>query len=151
MAGNLKDNIFWNVLKYKSGIMRNDDVQKVFFNGTTRNTWDKLVKREVFLKSIYFMNEKFRSERYIVFNDDTAIFGLFKVAKSYGFLEDVGYFYNWDVPHSETQEYNNAKYINSIFKSCFTTMEYLFVQTEDNEMEKIAGYLFFLIKYIKYA
>ena len=63
MAGNLKNNIFWNVLKFKSGIMRNEDVQNVFFYGTTRNIWDKLVKREVFLKSIYFMNEKFRSER----------------------------------------------------------------------------------------
>ena len=38
---------------------------------------------------------------------DAAIFGLFKVAKSYGFLEDVGYFYNWEIPHSSTHKYNN--------------------------------------------
>ena len=149
MAGNLKDNIFWKVLKYKSGIMRNDDVQNVFFYGTTRNIWDKFVKREVFLKSIDFMNEKFRSERYTVFSDDAAVFGLFKMAKSYGFLEEVGYFYNWDVPQSETHNYNKPKYINSIFRSCFTIMEYFFEQTEDNKIEKKAGYLFFVHKVYK--
>ena len=144
MAGNLRENIFWKVLKYKSGIMRYNNVSKVFFFGTTRNTWDKFVKREVFIKSIEFMNEKFRSERYTVFNDDTAIFGLFKVAKSYGFLEEIGYFYNWDVSGSETHNYKNSNYTNSIFKSCFTIMEYFFEQTENNIIEKNAAISFFL-------
>ena len=149
MAGNLRDNVFWNVLKYRSGIMRNDYVQDIFFYGTTRNTWDKFVKREIFLKSIDFMDEKFRTERYTVFNDDTATFGLFKVAKSYGFLEDIGYFYNWDNAGSETHKYNDPSYINSIFKSCFTIMEYYYEQTENNRKEKSAGYSFFAYKTYK--
>ena len=149
MAGDFKNNILWSVLKYKSGIMRNDDVKKIFFFGTTRNIWDKFVKREVYIKSIEFMGQKYRSDRYIVFNDDVAIFGLFKVAKSYGFLEEVGYIYNWAIPNSETHSYKDPKHINKIFKSCFTIMEYFYEQTENNRAEKRAGFIFFSFKVYK--
>ena len=147
MAGDFKKNVFWKVLKFASGIIRtNQHVKNVFFRGTTRNTWDKLIRREVFLKSIDFMNEKFKSEKYVVYNDDVAIFGLFKVAESYGFLEEIGYIYNWAVPNSTTHKYEDPKYINDIFRCCFTIMEYYYEQTENNNLEKRAGYYFFLDK-----
>ena len=144
IVGDFKKNVFWKVLKYKNGIIRNNhQVKKVFFKGTTRNTWDKLIKREVYIKSIEFMNEKFKSDKYVVFNDDVAIFGLFNVANSYGFLEEVGYIYNWAVPNSTTHIYEDIKYTNDIFKSCFTIMEYFYEQTQNNTLEKRAGYAFF--------
>ena len=144
IASDFKKNVFWKILKYKNGIIRNNNqVKKVFFKGTTRNTWDKLIKREVYIKSIEFMNEKFKSDKYVVFNDDVAIFGLFNVANSYGFLEEVGYIYNWAVPNSTTHIYEDIKYTNDIFKSCFTIMEYFYEQTQNNTLEKRAGYAFF--------
>ena len=48
----------------------------VFYHCMTRNLWDKLVKREVYIKSIEFMREEFRNEIYTIYNDDTAFFGL---------------------------------------------------------------------------
>ena len=75
------------------------------------------------------MNEKFKSDKYVVFNDDVAIFGLFNVANSYGFLEEVGYIYNWAVPNSTTHIYEDIKYTDDMFKSCFTIMEYFYEQT----------------------
>ena len=146
MAGDIKKNIFWKVLRYKSGIIRNKNVKEVFFHGTTRNTWDKFVKRKVFIDSINFMKNKFKSENYVVYNDDVAIFGLFKTAQSYGFLEEIGYFYNWGVPNSTTHKYEDKKYINDIYKSCFNIMEYFYEQTRNNKEEKSAGYNFFKIK-----
>ena len=149
IAGDIKKNIFWNVLKFKSGIRRYEDVKEVFFKGTTRNTWDKFVKRKVFIKSINFMNNKFKNETYVVYNDDVAIFGLFQVAQSYGFLEEIGYFYNWAVPNSTTHKYEDKKYINNIFRCCFTIMEYFYEQTKNKKEEKIAGFSFFKYKVYK--
>ena len=146
MAGDIKKNIFWKVLRYKSGIIRNKNVKEVFFHGTTRNTWDKFVKRKVFIDSINFMKNKFKSENYVVYNDDVAIFGLFKTAQSYGFLEEIGYFYNWGVPNSTTHKYEDKKHTNDIYKSCFNIMEYFYEQTRNNKEEKSAGYNFFKIK-----
>ena len=57
MAGDFKKNILWSVLKFRSGIIRGNEVKNVFFRGTTRNIWDKLVKREVYVKSINFMRK----------------------------------------------------------------------------------------------
>jgi glycosyltransferase involved in cell wall biosynthesis len=150
LAGDFKKNVFWKVLKYRDGIIRgNIPVNNIFFKGTTRNTWDKLIRREVFLKSIDFMDEKYKTDKYVVYNDDVAMFGLFKVAESYGFLEEVGYIYNWAVPNSTTHKYEDKKYINDVFKSCFTIMEYYYKKTKDNGFEKRAGYYFFLDKVYK--
>ena len=143
MAGDLKKNILWRV-KYRSGIIRNNsEIKKIYFDGNGRNTWDKLIKREIFIKSIDFMDDKFKSDRFNVFNDDTACFGLFKVAESYGFLEEIGYIYNWDVQGSETHTYKNVSLANLIYKSCFTIMEYFYEQTENNQYEKNAAYGFY--------
>ena len=139
MAGDFVKNVFWSVLKFKSGIIRGDETKDVFFHGTTRNTWDKFIKREVFVKSIEFVNDKFRDTNYVVFNDDIALFGLFKVAKSYGFLEEIGYIYNWAVPDSATHKYNDPDNVNDIFKTCLTGMEYFYEQS-DNNQEKNAAY-----------
>ena len=146
MAGDIKKNVFWKVLKYKSGIVRYEKVKEIFFKGTTRNTWDKFVKRKVFINSIKFMNNKFKKEKYVVYNDDVAIFGLIQSAQSYGFLEEIGYFYNWAVPNSTTHKYEDKKYINDIFRCCFTIMEYFYEQTKNKANEKIAGYTFFKFK-----
>ena len=146
MAGDIKKNVFWKVLKYKSGIVRYEKVKEIFFKGTTRNTWDKFVKRKVFINSIKFMNNKFKKEKYVVYNDDVAIFGLIQSAQSFGFLEEIGYFYNWAVPNSTTHKYEDKKYINDIFRCCFTIMEYFYEQTKNKANEKIAGYTFFKFK-----
>jgi glycosyltransferase involved in cell wall biosynthesis len=143
MAGDFKKNIWWKVLKYKSGIMRDNKVKEIFFKGTTRNTWDKFVKRKIFIKSIEFMDKKFRDHKFVVYNDDVSILGLLKTAKSYGFLEEIGYIYNWAVPNSTTHIYEDMKYTNDIFKTCFTIMEYFYEQTEDNQYEKMQGFSFF--------
>jgi glycosyltransferase involved in cell wall biosynthesis len=149
MAGDFKKNVWWKVLKYRNGIIRGNEVKDVFFKGTTRNTWDKFVKREVFIKSIKFMNKKFRNDKFVVYNDDVSIFGLMETAKSFGFLEEIGYIYNWAVPNSTTHKYQEVKYTNEVFKSCFTIMEYFYEQTDNNEFEKKQGFSFFTRK-VKY-
>ena len=84
----------WNV-KYQSGIIcGNSNVRNIFYYGNTRNLPDKLIKRSIFIKAINFMPKEIYNEDYQSHTDDTTFFGIIHFANSYGFLEQIGYFYN---------------------------------------------------------
>ena len=38
--------------KYKDGILYQPEMKNIFYHGETRNLCDKLIKKEIFLKSI---------------------------------------------------------------------------------------------------
>jgi len=151
LSGSYYDNSLWREAKYKDGILHNSKVMNVFYKCETRNLWDKLVKREVYIKSINFMREEFRNEVYTIHNDDTAFFGLIKVANSYGFLEEIGYFYNLNNPSSTRQFYYDNKFINTAIHSLMATMKYYFIQSDNNDFEKYyVAYKFFIKKVYEY-
>ena len=89
--------------KYKDGILYQPEVKNIFYHGETRNLCDKLIKKEIFLKTIDFIKPEFREERYEVNDDDTVFYGLIKMGKSFGFLEQIGYFYYLGIPDSTTK------------------------------------------------
>ena len=62
----------------------------------TRNLPDKLIRRIIYIKSIKFMQKKFYDMDYHMHTDDTIFFGIIRFAESYGFLEQIVYFYNQD-------------------------------------------------------
>jgi len=75
----------WSEIKYKSGILKNNsEIRNIFYNSVSRNLADKLVRREIYIKSIKFMGEEFINGDYHRNDDDTSFFGLIHVAKSYG-------------------------------------------------------------------
>ena len=157
LMGNFKISGLSSEFKYKSGILRQPQMKEIFYYSQTRNLWDKLIKREVLLKSEDFMKEEFKNERYEVHDDDALFYGLIKIGESFGFLEQIGYFYNINIPDSTTKTKFNPEKINKIFQSLFTIMKYYYVQSDDNRKEKfMVGYQFFFNKvyvyknYIKY-
>jgi glycosyltransferase involved in cell wall biosynthesis len=103
------------VVNQHSKIIYQQEAKNVFFNNPTRYLWDKLIKKSIFIKSIYFMHENYRRERFLIHNDDTACFGLFKMANSYGQIEDVGYFYNTNISNSTTKKNYLPESINGRF------------------------------------
>ena len=157
LMGNFKISGLSSEFKYKSGILRQPQMKEIFYYSQTRNLWDKLIKREVLLKSEDFMKEEFKNERYEVHDDDALFYGLIKTGESFGFLEQIGYFYNINIPDSTTKTKFNPEKINKIFQALFTIMKYYYVQSDDNRKEKfMVGYQFFFNKvyvyknYIKY-
>ena len=81
----------WKELKNKGGILKNnEEIRNNFYFCISRNLWDKLIRKEIYIKSIIFMNKQFYNQIYYINNDDTAFFGLLHVAKTYGFLEQIG-------------------------------------------------------------
>ena len=151
IRGSYKENKIWRRNKYKSGILYSKEVKDVFFYSVTRTLWDKLIKREVFIKGINFMKKEFHNETYFIHSDDTIFWGIINSAKSYGFLEQIGYFYNIENFNSLIHHYFDSKLMNNIFHSHFATLKYYFFQTEENEIEKnYVGYIFFYEKIYKY-
>ena len=122
--------------KYKSGILKNNtEIKNNFYNTISRNLWDKLVKREIYIKSIKFMREEFYNELYILNNDDTAFFGLLHSAETYGFLEQIGYFYVYKTSEIYVFKYD-PKNSNLIIRTIFNSMRYFYIQSDNTILEK---------------
>ena len=126
----------WSDLKYSSGILKgNSEIRKIFYYGISRNLPDKLIRRETFIKSIKFMKPEYYELDYHINDDDTAFFGLIHVAESYGFLEQIGYFYVLRYPTPE----NHKKFLdglNSGFESMANIFKYFYYQSDNNTLEK---------------
>ena len=136
MIGTFESHTLWTIPKYKDDILKNNtQVRNHFYKSDSRNLWDKLVRREAYIKSVNFMKNEFKNELYYINNDDTAIFGLIHVAESYGFLEQIGYLYilrPWGVYNYRFANNNT----NLIFRSIFNNMRYFYLQSENNTIEK---------------
>ena len=138
------------ILNNNPGIYFQPETNNIFFEFETRYLCDKLIRRNIFIKSIYFMKKKFRKERFIIHNDETACFGIFKSAYSYGQLEGIGYFYNRDNVNSTTKNNFLPENINGRFHSIFAIMDYYYEQSENNIYEKTkGGYRFFEYRIVR--
>lgn len=145
----LKGNFSENVLRKMniSGIFYNNQIKSIFFNCSYRYLWDKLIRREIFIESIKFIKEKYRNTRIIIHNDEVACYCVFRVAKSYGILEQIGYFYNRENSNSITKFNFQPENINGRFHTLFTIMEFYYEQSDNNRFEKtMGGYKFFELR-----
>lgn len=125
----------WQELKYKGGILKNNsEVRTVFYYGISRNLPDKLVRREIYLKSIKFMGDEFINENYHFNDDDTAFFGLIHVAETYGFLEVPGYLY---ILREKRNNQTANEMANDDLHSIFTIMKYFYIRSDNNEIDKV--------------
>ena len=138
----------WESVKFKSGIIcNNEKIRNIFYYGITRNLPDKLIRRSIFIKAINYMDKKLYNEDYHIHTDDTSFFGIIRFANSYGFLEQIGYFYNQEPnrkPKLKIQR-NIKDTINKDIKSLFNIMKYFILQSDNNTIEKnFIPYRFFL-------
>ena len=145
IKGNFTENKFKKL--NISGIFYNNTIKNIYYNCSYRYLWDKLILRKTYLKSINFIKEKYRNSRIIIHNDEVACYAVFRVANSYGILEQVGYFYNRENKNSITKKNFKPENINGRFHSLFTIMEYYFEQSNNNTFEKTnGGYDFFKLR-----
>ena len=122
--------------KYIDGILKgNSEVRKLFYYGISRNIADKLVKREIYVNSINFIKKELYDEDYHINDDDCAFFGIIHFAESYGFLEQIGYFYKAkkNTPELKQKAINNT---NEIYLSFCNIMKFFYLQSDNNILEK---------------
>ena len=136
-----------NFIKLNISGVFNNNIKKIYYNCSYRYLWDKLILRKTYLKSIKFIKEKYRNSRIIIHNDEVACYAVFRIANSYGILEQVGYFYNRQNKNSITKQNFKPHNLNGRFYSLFTIMEYYFDQSNNNTFEKtMGGYNFFKLR-----
>jgi len=126
-------------MKYKSGIIcGNENLRNLYYYGISRNLPDKLIRRNVYINAIKFMKKELFNEDYHIHTDDTFFFGIIHFANSYGFLEQIGYFYNMDRNRNlkHTNKENKILKINKDIKSLFNIMKYFILQSDNNTIEK---------------
>ena len=133
--------------KYKSGIMcNNKDIRDIYYYGSTRNLPDKLIKRNIYINSINFMKKELFDADYHIHTDDTFFFGIIHFANSYGFLEQIGYYYNNNPDRNKKYKFkeDQVKIINRDIKSLFNIMKYFIIQSDNDILEKnYIAYKFF--------
>jgi len=153
MVGTYKNNRLWKNIKCNNGLINSPKIEKFFFNCRYFNLLDKLIKREIFIDSFEDMTDIYdKDDFYEISDDDLAFFSLAKKAKSYGFFEHVGYFYNLYSTSSTGHFYffkMNQKW-NDIFLKLFKTLKYFFEKTKNNRIEKRWTFKFFLDKIYAY-
>ena len=155
MVGTYKNNRLWKNIKCNNGIINYPKVENFFFHCRYFNLLDKLIKREIFIESIQNMTNIYDSDEFNeITDDDLAFFALAKKAKSYGFFEDVGYFYNLrsssDTGHFSFMRKELNKNWSDMFYKLFKTMKYFYEKTKNNRVEKEWVFKFFLNKIYSY-
>ena len=126
-------------MKYKNGIIcGNENLRNLYYYGISRNLPDKLIRRNVYINAIKFMKKELFNEDYHIHTDDTFFFGIIHFANSYGFLEQIGYFYNMDPNRNLKHNIKENKIleINRDIKSLFNIMKYFILQSDNNTIEK---------------
>ena len=146
MIGNYKTNRIRKSLKYKSGIFNYSKIKNILYNCYSPSLKDKIIKREIFINSLKFTGEYYNNDIYDYSDDDLIIFGLSNEAKSYGFLEVVGYFYYIRYPWFSMDPNYRVKHIDLIFSKLFNVTKFFFETTKNNREEKFFAYKFFYNK-----
>ena len=150
IIGNHKNNRLWKSIKCKSGIIHYPKTKDYFYNCRCPNIFDKLIRRKTFIKSMKYFLREFNDDKFDYSDDDLTFYGLSKVAESYGFLEEPGYFYNTKDPWTITNKEYRNKDIDKIFSKQFVIMRYLLNQADSNRQDKLWGYKLFYNRVYKF-
>ena len=113
--------------------------------------WDKLIKREIYLKAINFLDEKIWKKKIIHREDHIVTFALYKMAKRYMRIKMYGYSHIFR-ENQETQFYFdiiNGKNVSQIKKENmlrdqFEFFKFIYDKTNENLIEKNIAFREFL-------
>ena len=98
--------------------------------------WDKLIRKEVALKSLQNIGENYLSKNIIIENDVIILFSLFRNANSFQYIDELGYYYYIQNNDSITNTRYEPQKAKKIIYSIFTNIEFLYDFTNDNYLDK---------------
>ena len=110
-----------------------------------RNIWGKLIKKEVFIKTIDNIGSKYTDDYIVTFEDTIIRLSLFEVAQSYYLIKkQPGYYYSRDEKstHNPFMKEKKCKVRKNVIEGLdpIKYLEYLMEKFNDNELEKKAIY-----------
>ena len=98
--------------------------------------WDKLIRKEVALKSLQNIGENYLNKNIIIENDVIILFSLFRNANSFQYIDELGYYYFIQNNDSITNTRYEPQKAKKIIYSIFTNIEFLYDFTNDNYLDK---------------
>ena len=114
-----------------------------FFNDTTKkadelNTalWDKLIQRETSIKTVNFIGEEYYKEKIKIENDVILLFSLFKVADSYQYINETGYYYIRTHNDSITNSWKIPEIASSVAHGIFVNIKFLYEKKGNSRLDK---------------
>ena len=130
--------------RHKTSIIRQPELSKLMYyeyeheNKTLQteyNLWGKLIKRDIYLKTLKNISEYYLSQHMSLHEDGLILFILFKVATSYLFLEEFGMFYvrNYNSSLANLRKDEN---INKTVRDSFLYLKFMFEYTGNTVYEK---------------
>ena len=113
----------------------NENVKK----GAELNTalWDKLIKREIVEKAINFIGSEYYEQNLRIENDVILLFSLFKMANSYQYINETGYFYISDHNDSITNSWRSSRFDDIITHGLFTNIKFLYDKSGNSYLDKL--------------
>jgi len=131
-----------NYNKYKN-IIRQPLLSYIFYfnnnTGAENNIvlWDKLIKKQVVLKSLNFIGEKYINEKIMIENDVILLYTILKIAKSYQFIESFGYYYfRGNLDSISNTWNNNPEKSNEIIHSVLINLKFLYEKSNNTFLDK---------------
>ena len=94
---------------------------------------NKLIKRDIFIKSLNYVDKYYLNQNMIVYEDGLINFMLYKFSQSLFHSKKIGYYYIQN-QHSITK--NFLKDRERTIKNCFIYLKYIFEYTKNNQYEK---------------
>jgi glycosyltransferase involved in cell wall biosynthesis len=94
---------------------------------------NKLIKRNLYIKSINSIPNYYLNQNMIIYEDGLINFMLHKFAKSLYHSKKIGYYY---IQSNQSISLNLQKDIEKTIKNCYLYLKYIFEQTKNNEFEK---------------
>ena len=129
-----------NYYKYKN-IINQPILNYIFYcnsSGFEKNTalWDKLVEKKVILKSLKYIGKKYIQKKIIIENDVILLYTIFKMAKTYQFIESFGYYYFGANLDSISNTWDNQEKSNEIIYSFLTNVKFLYEKSKNTFLDK---------------
>ena len=98
--------------------------------------WNKLIKRKIVNKAFKWIGEKYLKEKIIIHNDLIILFSLLKNAKSYKYINELGYYYYKSNKNSASSSWKNYKISNELIHGLFTNIKFLYEKTGNTFLDK---------------
>jgi len=138
-----KNSTFINKRNYiYSSIIYQPILSYIFYydkkEGIELNTalWDKLIKKNVVLKSINYIGPNYINKRIIIENDVIILFSLFRYCDSFQYIYELGYYYFIKNNDSITNTRFDPKKANQIIYSIFCNIKFLYEKTGNSYFDK---------------
>ena len=98
--------------------------------------WDKLIKKDTVFKAVNFIGEDYYKEKIKIENDVIILFSLFRIADSYQYINETGYYYIRTHNDSITNSWDNKEISNAVIHGVFVNIKFMFEKTDNSFFDK---------------